>query len=45
MPGEVLVSGVIPSMVVGSPIKFADRGDHRLKGVRDTWRLYALVAD
>jgi class 3 adenylate cyclase len=43
-PGEVLVSGVIPALVVGSGIKFADRGDHELKGVPGRWRVYAVAA-
>jgi class 3 adenylate cyclase len=36
-PGEVLVSGVIPPLVLGSRIKFTDRGIHELKGVPDRW--------
>jgi class 3 adenylate cyclase len=39
-PGEVLVSGAIPPVVVGSGIDFVDRGEHQLKGVPGTWRLY-----
>jgi class 3 adenylate cyclase len=42
-PGEVLVSGAIPPLVVGSGIEFVDRGDHELKGVPGTWRLYRAV--
>ena len=34
-PGEVLVSGVIPPLVLGSRIAFADRGSHKLKGLPD----------
>jgi class 3 adenylate cyclase len=41
-PGEVLVSGAIPPLVVGSGIEFEDRGEHELKGVPGTWRLYAV---
>jgi class 3 adenylate cyclase len=41
-PGEVLVSGAIPPLVVGSGIEFDDRGEHELKGVPGTWRLYAV---
>jgi class 3 adenylate cyclase len=37
--GEVLVSGAIPPVVVGSRIDFVDRGEHELKGVPGTWRL------
>jgi hypothetical protein len=30
-------------LVVGSQIDFADRGEHGLKGVPGTWRLYAVM--
>jgi class 3 adenylate cyclase len=40
-PGEVLVSGTVKDLVVGSGIGFADRGEHELKGVPDRWRLWA----
>ena len=41
-PGEVLVSGAVPPLVVGSGLDFADRGEHELKGVPGTWRLFAV---
>ena len=41
-PGEVLVSGTVKDLVVGSGLSFTDRGAHRLKGVPGTWRLYAV---
>jgi hypothetical protein len=44
-PGELLVSGVIPPLVVGSGIEFVDRGDYELNGVPGTWRLYSPVRD
>jgi hypothetical protein len=31
-------------MSTGSRIEFADRGEHALKGVPDTWHLFAAVA-
>jgi class 3 adenylate cyclase len=40
--GEVLVSGVIPPLVLGSRIAFADRGSHQLKGVPDGWPVLAV---
>jgi class 3 adenylate cyclase/pimeloyl-ACP methyl ester carboxylesterase len=40
-PGEVLVSGTVKDLVVGSGIAFLDRGVHALKGVPGTWQLYA----
>jgi class 3 adenylate cyclase len=42
--GEVLVSGVIPSLVVGSGFNFVNRGKHELKGVPGTWKLYGAVS-
>jgi eukaryotic-like serine/threonine-protein kinase len=42
-PGEVLVSGTVRDMVVGSALRFADRGVHELKGVPGEWHLYALA--
>jgi class 3 adenylate cyclase/alpha-beta hydrolase superfamily lysophospholipase len=41
--GEVLVSGTVPPLVVGSGLDFADRGDHELKGVPGTWHLFAVT--
>ena len=43
-PGEVLVSGTVKDLVAGSSIDFVDRGEHELKGVRRTWRLYRAVS-
>jgi class 3 adenylate cyclase len=40
-PAEVLVSGTVRDLVVGSGIAFDDRGEHELKGVPGTWRLWA----
>ena len=42
-PGEVLVSGAVRDLVVGSGIEFADRGTHELKGVPGEWRLLAVA--
>jgi class 3 adenylate cyclase len=44
-PGEVLVSGTVKDLVVGSGLQFADRGVHRLKGVPGEWHLYAVETD
>jgi class 3 adenylate cyclase len=41
--GEVLVSGTVKDLVAGSGIQFAERGEHALKGVPDTWRLFAVA--
>jgi class 3 adenylate cyclase len=42
-PGEVLVSGIVKDLVVGSDITFEDRGERELKGVPGTWRLWAVA--
>jgi class 3 adenylate cyclase len=42
-PGEVLVSGTVKDLVAGSGLRFEDRGEHQLKGIPDTWHLYALA--
>jgi class 3 adenylate cyclase len=41
-PGEVLVSRTVKDLVAGSGLEFSDRGTHELKGVPDTWQLYAV---
>ena len=41
-PGEVLVSGVMPPLVLGSRLAFEDRGSHELKGVPDTWPVFGV---
>ena len=38
---EVLVTSVVRALVLGSGIPFADRGSHSLKGLPDTWQLFA----
>ena len=40
--GEVVVSSTVKDLVAGSGIRFADRGEHVLKGVPDRWRLFAV---
>jgi class 3 adenylate cyclase len=40
--GEVLVSGTVKDLVVGSGIEFSDRGEHELKGVPGSWKLFAV---
>jgi class 3 adenylate cyclase len=39
--GEVLVSRTVRDLVLGSGVRFLDRGLHSLKGVPGDWRLYA----
>ena len=41
---EVLVSSTVKDLVAGSDIEFDDRGEHELKGVPGTWRLFSVVS-
>jgi len=41
-PGEVLASRTVRDLVAGSGIRFADRGEHALKGVPGIWQLFAV---
>jgi class 3 adenylate cyclase len=43
-PQELLVSRTVKDLVAGSGLQFTDRGAHTLKGVPDTWQLYAVHA-
>ena len=40
-PGEVLASSTVRDLVVGSGIEFDERGEHELKGVPGSWRVFA----
>jgi class 3 adenylate cyclase len=42
--GTVWASRTVPDLVVGSGLEFEDRGEHELKGVPGTWRLYEVRA-
>lgn len=39
--GEVVVSSTVKDLAAGASLTFEDRGDHELKGVPGTWRLFA----
>ena len=41
-PGGILVSRTVVDLVAGSGLDFEDRGEHELKGVPGTWRLFAV---
>jgi class 3 adenylate cyclase len=41
--GEVLVSRTVADLLAGSNIQFGDRGEHQLKGVPGTWRLFRVA--
>jgi class 3 adenylate cyclase len=43
-PGDVLVSGTVKDLVLGSGLVFADRGRHELKGVPGDWQVWAASA-
>ena len=40
-PGEVLVSGTVRDLLLGSDLRFEDRGRHKLKGIEGDWQLFA----
>ena len=42
-PGEVLTSSTVKDLVSGSGISFEPRGTHRLKGIPEPWRVFAVV--
>jgi class 3 adenylate cyclase len=41
---EILVSGTVRDLVVGSGIEFIERGEHELKGVPGRWKLFAVAS-
>jgi DNA-binding SARP family transcriptional activator/pimeloyl-ACP methyl ester carboxylesterase len=43
-PGEILVTRTVKDLVVGSAIKFADRGSHQLAETTDRLPLYAVIS-
>jgi class 3 adenylate cyclase len=42
-PSQVLVSQTVKDLVAGSGLTFEPAGEHELKGVPDTWRLYVAT--
>jgi class 3 adenylate cyclase/pimeloyl-ACP methyl ester carboxylesterase len=40
---DVLVSSTLRDLVIGSGLKFEERGAHQLKGVPGEWRLFAVT--
>lgn len=42
-PGEILVSRTARDLAVGSSLTFEDRGAHDLKGVPESWHVYAVA--
>jgi len=43
-PSDVLVSQTVKDLVAGSGLTFQDAGEHELKGVPESWRLYRVRA-
>jgi class 3 adenylate cyclase/pimeloyl-ACP methyl ester carboxylesterase len=41
--GDVFVSSTVKDLVAGSGIDFEDRGEHELKGVPGSWKIYAVA--
>jgi class 3 adenylate cyclase len=44
-PGEVLTSGTVKDLVVGSGLEFESRGAGPLKGIPGEWPVYAVIRD
>ena len=44
-PGEVLATRMVKDLVAGSGLSFEDRGEHRLKGIPERWRLYKVASE
>jgi class 3 adenylate cyclase len=42
LPGEILASGTVRDLLLGSGLSFSDRGRHELKGLDGDWPLFAL---
>jgi class 3 adenylate cyclase len=43
-PNDVLVSGTLRDLVIGSGLEFEDRGAHQLKGVPGEWHISAVAS-
>jgi class 3 adenylate cyclase len=41
--GEILVSGTVRDLVIGSELTFSHRGEHELKGIPGRWAIYAAT--
>jgi class 3 adenylate cyclase/pimeloyl-ACP methyl ester carboxylesterase len=44
-PREILVTRTLRDLVAGSNLEFDSRGNHELKGIPDSFELYAVVAE
>jgi class 3 adenylate cyclase len=41
-PGQVFVSRTVADLIAGSVVELQDQGEHELKGVPGTWRLFSV---
>lgn len=41
--GEILVSGTVRDLVIGSELTFSERGEHELRGIPDRWSIWAAT--
>ena len=41
-PSQVLVTRTVTDHILGAGMEFNDQGEHELKGVPGTWRLFSL---
>jgi class 3 adenylate cyclase len=41
--GDVVVSQTVKDLVAGSGIEFSEHGEHELRGIKDSWRLYSVA--
>ena len=44
-PGEVLVTGTVRDLIIGTGLRFVDRGRRELRGVPGAWQLYGVPPD
>ena len=42
-PNQVLVSRTVVDLLAGSELVFNDQGDHELKGVPGSWRIFEVT--
>jgi class 3 adenylate cyclase len=42
-PSEVMVSSTVKDLVIGSGIEFTERGEHELKGLPGSWKLFSVL--
>ncbi len=41
--GQVAISQTVHDLLLGSPLEMRDLGEHKLKGVEGTWRIYIVA--